>query len=241
MFYGSSLASQAFCTCLRLQSFCLRACAATIIIALLLWQILFAIAGEASAGPFKSALTAAQRGDFQAADWLLRPLALQGNAVAQFDLGLLYETGRGVPQNYFEAIKWYRLAADQGNALAQFSLGAMYTNGLGVAQDFSTAAKWYLLSAEQGYTWAQFYVGFFAANGQGIPKNVVLAHMWLSLAAASQFEAPFGSLKSLDQKERRAVSDIASGARAKLEKEMTPAQIAEAQKLSADWKPKPVR
>ena len=65
--------------------------------------------------------------------------------------------------------------------------------------------------------------------------------MWLSLAVASQFEVPFGSLKSLDQKERRAVSDIASVTRAKLEKEMTPAQIAEAQKLSADWKPKPAR
>jgi hypothetical protein len=209
--------------------------------ALLLSQILFAIAGETFAGPFESALTAAQRGDFQAADWSLRPLALQGNAVAQFDLGFLYETGRGVPQNYFEAIKWYQLAAEQGNALAQFSLGSMYTNGLGVAQSFSTAAKWYLLSAEQGYTWAQFYVGFFAANGQGIPKNIILAHMWLSLAVVSQFEVPFGSLKTLDKKEQRAVSNIASVARAKLEKEMTPAQIAEAQKLSADWKPKPAR
>lgn len=203
--------------------------------------MLVAMAAIAVAGPFEDALATAQRGDYSTANWLLRPLADRGDAVAQFDLGFMYDTGHGVMQDYGEAMRWYRLAAKQGNALAQYSLGFMYANGHGVPQGYAEAAKWYLLSAEQGYAWAQFYLGFFLANGQGEPKNLILAHMWLSLAAASRFNPPFGSLKTMDEKERRALSSLATGARAKLKSQMTPDQIAEAQKLAGEWKPTPER
>jgi uncharacterized protein len=183
------------------------------------------------------ALAAAQSDDYSTVNWLLRPLADQGDAIAQYDLGFLYDTGRGVTQDYGEAMRWYRLAAKQGNALAQFNLGFMYANGHGVSQGYVEAAKWYLLSAEQGCTWAQFYLGFFLANGQGVPKNPILAYMWLSLAAASRFNPPFGSIKIMDEKERRALSSLATSARAKLESQMTSDQIAEAQKLAGEWKP----
>jgi uncharacterized protein len=139
----------------------------------------------AVAGPFEDALAAAQSGDYSTANWLLRPLADQGDAIAQYDLGFMHDTGHGVMQDYGEAMRWYRLAANQGNALAQYDLGFMYANGHGVPQGYAEAAKWYLLSAEQGCTWAQFYLGFFLANGQGVTKNPILAYMWLSLAAAS--------------------------------------------------------
>ena len=201
--------------------------------------ILVSMAAIAVAGPFEDVLAAAERGDYSTANWLLRPLADQGNAVAQFDLGFMYDTGHGVMQDYGEAMRWYRLAAQQGNALAQYNLGFMYANGHGVSQAYAEAAKWYLLSAEQGYTWAQFYLGFFLANGQGVSKNLVLAHMWLSLAATSRFNPPFGSLKTIDEKERRALATLAAGARAKLELQMTPDQIAEARKLAGEWKPTP--
>jgi hypothetical protein len=79
------------------------------------------------------------------------------------------------------------------------------------------------------------------ANGQGVTKNFVLAHMWLSLAAVSRFNPPFGSLKTMDEKERHALAILAAGARAKLEPQMTPDQIAEAQKLAGEWKPTPER
>jgi uncharacterized protein len=193
----------------------------------------------ATAGPFEDVFAAVERGDYSTANWLLRPLADQGNAVAQFDLGFMYDTGHGVMQDYGEAMRWYRLAAQQGNALAQYNLGFMYANGHGVSQAYAEAAKWYLLSAQQGYTWAQFYLGFFLANGQGVPKNLVLAHMWLSLAAASRLNPPYGSLKTIDEKERRALTTLVAGARAKLESQMTPDQIAEAQKLAGEWKPTP--
>ena len=108
---------------------------------------------------------------------------VQGNADAQSNLGVMYYTGQGVPQDHVQAVKWFRLAADQGLASAQFFLGLMY------------------------------------AKGEGVPQNYVQAHMWLNLAGAGG--------DTLAPKNR----DIAS-------KKMTPAQIAEAQRLAAAWKPK---
>jgi uncharacterized protein len=60
------------------------------------------------------------------------------------------QPSRGVPQNYAEALKWYRLAADQGNASAQNNLGGMYAAGRGPPQDYAEALKWYRLAANQG-------------------------------------------------------------------------------------------
>jgi len=77
--------------------------------------------------------------DFEAT----RLAAQQGDANAQFELGLMYFMGKVVPQNYVEAAKWYRLAAEQGHAKAQFNLGELYDLGLGVAQNYAEASKWY--------------------------------------------------------------------------------------------------
>jgi len=74
----------------------------------------------------------------------------QGDASAQFNLGVKYDNGQGVPQDYQEAVKWYRRAAEQGDASAQYNLGVKYDNGQGVPQDFVEAMKWYRLAAEQG-------------------------------------------------------------------------------------------
>ena len=65
-------------------------------------------------------------------------------------LVLCTTNGDGVPQDYKEAVKWYRLAAEQGYADAQYNLGLMYSNGEGVPQDYKEAVKWYRLAAEQG-------------------------------------------------------------------------------------------
>jgi uncharacterized protein len=60
----------------------------------------------------------------------------------------MYRDGKGLPKNYAEAIKWFRLAADQGFAIAQYDLGLMYANGLG-PQDYVQAHMWLSLSAAQ--------------------------------------------------------------------------------------------
>jgi TPR repeat protein len=99
---------------------------------------------------FQDGLDAHDRGDYETAlkEWL--PLAEQGKAQAQFNLGLLYQRGQGVPQDYTEAGDWYRQAAAQGHASAQDQLGSLYYYGQGVPQDYVQAHVWYNLAAAQG-------------------------------------------------------------------------------------------
>ena len=106
--------------------------------------------GPAFAGPKEDADAAYVRGDYQTAIQLLRPLAEQGSANAQYNLGVIYADGLGVPQDNGEAIRWYRLAADQGEARAQHNLGVRYESGEGVGQNYAEAERWYLLAAAQG-------------------------------------------------------------------------------------------
>src|SRR5438132_944176 len=148
------------------------------------------LAGPVAAGPLEDARAAYFRGDYATALRLFRPLADQGNTVAQFNLGVMYKDGTGVPQDYLEAVKWERLAADQGYADAQSNLGNMYY------------------------------------QGQGVPQDYVQAHKWYNLAA-SRFPASETEDRAKVVKNRDLVAA-----------KMTPAQIAEAQKLAREWKPK---
>jgi uncharacterized protein len=88
--------------------------------------MLVAVAGVAAAGPFEDGRAALDRGDYVTAYRLLRPLAEQGDVRAQNDLGSMYQDGKGVPQNYTGAMKWYRRAAEQNYATSQFNVGLMY-------------------------------------------------------------------------------------------------------------------
>ena len=138
---------------------------------------------------------------------------------AQVTLGGIFGEGRGVPQDYVEAIKWYRLAAEHGDAGAQLRLGSMYANGQGVPQDYAEAARWYSEAAEQGNALAQVNLGGMYAHGQGVKADKVLAHMWYNLAsAAGQSDA---------SKYRNTVAES-----------MKPEEIAEAQRLAREWTPR---
>lgn len=99
---------------------------------------------------FQSGLAAYKSGNYAAALKEWRPLAEQGHAKAQHNLGVMYENGRGVPQDYAEARRWYQKAAEQGQVFAQNNLGKMYERGPGVPQDYVQADMWYILSAAQG-------------------------------------------------------------------------------------------
>ena len=109
--------------------------------------------------------------------------ARQGNAAAQFNLGLMYVKGQGgVRQDYAEAVKWYRQSAKQGFVLAQYNLGVMYGRGLGVRKDDTQAVKWYRQAAQQGFAQAQFNLGVMYAEGQGVRQNLKVAKEWLGKA-----------------------------------------------------------
>jgi hypothetical protein len=101
----------------------------------------------------------------------------------QFSIGLLYYRGQGVPQDYTEAARLMRQAADQGHAEAQATLGALYQLGKGVPQDYAQAAVWYRKSAEQGCPFAQRAFGVLLSEGRGVPKDGAEAVMWFRLAA----------------------------------------------------------
>ena len=116
---------------------------------------IIALAVPAIAGPLEDGETVFQRGDYATAlkfRWpFLRPLAEQGDAAAQYDLGLMYHIGEDVPQDYAEAVKWWRMAAEQGHAKAQNNLGVMYGTGRGVPTDDALAYMWFNLAATQGF------------------------------------------------------------------------------------------
>src|SRR6516165_514271 len=97
---------------------------------------------------------------------------------AQFRLGEHYYSGKGVPQNYAEAIKWFRLAAEQGLDRAQFVLGKSYQDGRGVPQNYVEAEKWLRLAAERGLAVAQLDLGSLYAVGQGVPQDYGEAAKW---------------------------------------------------------------
>jgi len=128
----------------------------------------------AVAGPFEDGWDAAQSGDYMTALRLYRLAAEQGHTIAQNNLGVMYESGQGVPQDYATAVKWYRLAAQQGHAIAQFNLGIMYGMGQGVPQDYVEAVKWYQLAAGQGDASGQYLLGNMYAQGQGVPSGAPL-------------------------------------------------------------------
>jgi len=99
---------------------------------------------------FERGLEAAQRGDYATALKEWRPLAEQGDADAQYNLGVMYRRGEGVIQDDREAVKWYRLAAEQGLVEAQDNVGYMYGLGAGVIEDKVYAHMWWNIAASNG-------------------------------------------------------------------------------------------
>jgi TPR repeat protein len=117
----------------------------------LFWFLAFLSFAALSAGAdFNSGLAAYNKGDYTTAVKEWRPLADQGVAAAQFNLGLLYLDGHGVPQDPAEAVKWFTKSAEQDYTEAQHNLGAMYGAGQGVKRDYVQAYKWLNICAAKG-------------------------------------------------------------------------------------------
>jgi hypothetical protein len=153
-------------------------------------------------------------------------------------LGIMYDKGQGVLQDYKEAVKWllksaeqknlnaqrlirasyhklHKEVAEQGDSYAQRFLGDSYYLGLGVTQDYAEAVKWYKKAAEQGDSVSQIILGAMYEKGKGISKDFVEAYKWFSISG----ETGNG---------RMYIEKIGK-------RKMAPAQIAEAQKLAQEW------
>ena len=145
--------------------------------------VLIAMAGSAVAGPLEDAAAAYQRGDYATAMLIVKPLADQGDAVAQYRVGVMYFHGEGASQDYGEAVKWFRKSADQGYAPAQYNVGVMYQRGRGVSRDYAEAVEWFRRAADQGNADAQFNLGAMYRNGQGVSQNYAESFQWYQSAA----------------------------------------------------------
>jgi len=159
------------------------------------------------------------KGYVDAVRWY-RKAADQDYPDAQNNLGVIYNNGEGVARDYAEAIRWYRRAADLGDVKAQYNLGQLYRHGYGVKQDYTEAVLWYRMAADQDYAYAQHNFGVCYKNGQGVPRDNDKAYLWLELAASKSAGA--------DPKKSAAVRDL-------LEAQMTPDQVARAQRRAREW------
>lgn len=208
---------------------------------------------SASAVDFWAGSTYYLRGDFTAALREWRPLAEEGDARAQFYLGIMYANGEGVPENDRQAAYWFRKSARQGNSQSQYHLGTLYANGEGVPEDDPQAVYWFRKSAKQGDARAQFNLGVIYEFGEGVPEDDRQAVNWYRQAAEQgHARAQFGlgrmyadgagvtrdnvqaytwfNLAAARGDER--VRQLARRRKATIREEMTSTQIIEAQLLS---------
>lgn len=146
-------------------------------------------------------------------------LAEQGEARAQFNLGACYETGQGLLQDYAEAIRWYRRAAAQGYQAAMWNLWDMYRRNQGIPSERQAAHLWLQKAAKEGDPVAQYFLAEASMNGKYEPPDLVKAYMWLILSARQSFPP------AMHQQDFLAT-------------QLSPSQIAEAQRLAEEREPK---
>ena len=141
-----------------------------------------------------AAVAASKRGEHETAYRMFLELAMKCNITAQYNIGVMYENGRGVERNYEAAVKWYRLAMSHGDAEATSNLGVMYAKGNGVKKDVAESIRLYRLAAAKGDAGAQYNLGWVYSQGDGVSKDLAEASKWLSLSSAQGFAKAQGLL-----------------------------------------------
>lgn len=219
--------------------------------------------------PFDDGMKAYKEGDWAKAAQILKPIAEDDNAnsaEAQLRLGLLAERGLGMPKDTAAAVKWIKRAADSGNATAQAHLGRLYRLGAGVPKDGAQAARYSIKGASQGNAIAETNLGYMALEGLGGPADPVAANGWFKRAADQGDPSAMMALGTAYEQGRGIAKDpvqarkwyslvVVTGsgdyeadlaertkkANEALAAKMTPAQIDQADKLVAEFKPAPKR
>jgi TPR repeat protein len=124
--------------------------------------------------------------------------AEKGKAIAQSNLGFMYENGYGVEQSYEKAVEYYTMAAEQGHADAQRNLGVMYENGYGIEQSYEKAFEYYTMAAEQGDADAQFNLGVMYKKENGVEQSYEKAVKYVVMAAEQGHAGAIKLLKTLE-------------------------------------------
>ena len=114
---------------------------------------------------------------------VIKTMAEQRDAYAQYRMGYRYANGDGVEKNLVESLKWYRKAAENGQVEAQYRLGFIYEQAIGVPVDYVESARWWRKAADQGHAGAQFSLGYCYGRGEGVPRSPSEAAKWLHKSA----------------------------------------------------------
>jgi TPR repeat protein len=159
----------------------------------------------------------------EAARWYLRS-AEAGFPEAQNSIGSMYQAGDGVERNLKKARIWYEKAASQGHLEGAHNLAYLYDEGLGVSQDNGRAIELYTKAADSGFVKSMLNLGIMHRHGDGVPVNQIEGYKWLDLA---RFYTQNSKDMQLKWRVRGQLDD--------LRKQMSPADISAAEKLTAEW------
>lgn len=158
---------------------------------------------------------ALDNGDYETAIREFTLSAESGLSVAQFNLGIMYFTGQGTPQDYEKALYWIREAAEQDHVSAQFNLGTLYYNGLGMQptwmsywplalinrkKNLREAERWYQRAAAQDHGEAQYYLATMYEAGYGVQRDLEEAYLWARLARDNEVTGALRLQSSVEQR-----------------------------------------
>jgi hypothetical protein len=150
-------------------------------LALIMFVLIFS--SLAFAGSDEEGLSALAKKDFKTALTCFQQGAKESNAVAEYQLALMYEKGQGIRKDNSQACYWYEQAANHGSARAQDALGFLYTQGQSKPLNFMEAARWFEQAARQGDAEAQYHLGLLYEKGRGVPQNYDKAAHWYKKSA----------------------------------------------------------
>ncbi len=139
---------------------------------------------------YQAAAAAFQKGDYVSALKMWRKLARGGDAVAQYNLGVLYRSGTGVEPSDSEAHRWFMKSAEKGTAAAEFEVGKAFETGQGAPRSLSLAVTWITRAAEQGFAPAQIDLGLKYLSGTGVDQNAERAAFWLGRVVGADRQTP---------------------------------------------------
>jgi len=158
----------------------------TLVVRLLALVLLTGASSAFAVTTFDKGLDAYGDGLYREAARYWTEAAESGDARSRFNLGVLYEHGKGVDQDIKQAVVWYRQAAKTGFADAQFSLANILMKGAGpVEKNIDEGLMWYLQAADAGHIQSQFIVGSLLVDGEVVPRDVATATTWLKLASGN--------------------------------------------------------
>ncbi len=162
-------------------------------------MIILALCGWARAASVASGLADFRQSRFSEAYQAWRQADSAGDARGALYIGVLYDSGLGVGQNYAKAMAWYRRAAEQGSGAGSFNVGVMYDSGLGVRKSAREAATWYARAARQGSGRAAYNLAMLYETGTGVAKSRARAVEYYTLAAQHGISAARTHLAALNE------------------------------------------